>query len=166
VTLILTGATNFKNFRDVSADPEARDEKTLAPLRKASYESLRSAHIADYQKLYKRVAIDLGVTAAAELPTDERIKAFATGSDPQLVATVFQYGRYLLISSSRAGGQPANLQGIWNDSNHPAWDSKYTVNINTEMNYWPAEVAAIGECSQPLFDALKDLAESGARTAR
>ena len=74
------------------------------------------------------------------MPTDERIRDFANGSDPQLVAMVFQYGRYLMISSSREGGQPANLQGIWNDSNHPAWDSKYTVNINTEMNYWPVEV--------------------------
>jgi alpha-L-fucosidase 2 len=166
VTLILTGATNFKNFRDVSADPKSRDEQTLAPLRKASYDSLRAAHVADYQKLYGRVSMDLGVTAAAEMPTDERIKAFARGNDPQLVAMVFQYGRYLLISSSRAGGQPATLQGLWNDSNHPAWDSKYTVNINTEMNYWPAEVAAIGECSQALFDALKDLAISGARTAK
>ncbi len=166
VTLILTGATNFKNFRDVSADPAARDEKVLAPLRKASYDSLRAAHVADYQKLYKRVSMDLGVTAAAEMPTDDRIKAFATGNDPQLVAMVFQYGRYLLISSSRAGGQPATLQGVWNESNYPAWDSKYTVNINTEMNYWPAEVAGIGECSMALFDALKDVAESGARTAK
>ena len=126
----------------------------------------RAAHIADYQKMYKRVSMDLGVTAAAEMPTDERIRAFAKGNDPQLVAMVFQYGRYLMISSSREGGQPANLQGIWNDSNHPAWDSKYTVNINTEMNYWPVEVGAIGECSRPLFDALKDIAESGARTAK
>ena len=110
--------------------------------------------------------MDLGVTAAAELPTDERIKEFAKGNDPQLVAMVFQYGRYLMISSSREGGQPANLQGIWNDSNHPAWDSKYTVNINTEMNYWPVEVGGLGECSRPLFDALQDLAESGARTAK
>ena len=166
VTLILTGATNFKNFRDVSADPEQRNEQTLARLRKATYDSLRAAHIADYRKLYKRVSMDLGMTAAAEMPTDERIQAFAKGNDPQLVAMVFQYGRYLMISSSREGGQPANLQGIWNESNHPAWDSKYTVNINTEMNYWLVEVGALGECSRPLFDALKDIAESGARTAK
>ena len=166
VTLVLTGATNFKNFRDVSADPKQRDDAALAPLRDASFGSIRAAHIADYQQLYKRVSLDLGVSSAAEMPTDERIKAFATGNDPQLVAMVFQYGRYLLISSSRQGGQPANLQGIWNDSNHPAWDSKYTVNINTEMNYWPAEDAAIGECSMALFDALKEVAESGARTAK
>jgi alpha-L-fucosidase 2 len=166
VTLILTGATNFKNFRDVSGDPKQHDDATLAPLRNVSYGSLRAAHIADYQHLYKRVSLDLGISSAAELPTDERIKAFAKGNDPQLVAMVFQYGRYLLISSSREGGQPANLQGIWNDSNHPAWDSKYTVNINTEMNYWPAEDAALGECSTALFDALKQVAESGARTAK
>ncbi len=166
VTLILTGATNFKNFRDVSADPQQRNEKVLSPLRSTNYDTLRNAHIADYQRLYKRVSLDLGVTSAAEKPTDERIKAFASGNDPQLVAMVFQYGRYLMISCSREGGQPANLQGIWNDSNKPAWDSKYTVNINTEMNYWPVEVAAIGETSEPLFDALKELAESGARTAK
>ncbi len=164
VTLILTGATNFKNFRDVSADPTKRDDQTLAPLRKAAYESLRAAHLADYQKLYQRVSLDLGM--ASDKPTDERIRDFAHGSDPQLVAMVFQYGRYLMISSSREGGQPANLQGVWNDSNHPSWDSKYTVNINTEMNYWPAEVGALGECSRPLFDALKEVAESGARTAK
>lgn len=166
VTLILTGATNFKSFRDVSGDPKQHDDATLAPLRHVSYGSLRAAHIADYQRLYKRVSLDLGISAAAEMPTDERIKAFAKGNDPQLVAMVFQYGRYLLISSSREGGQPANLQGIWNDSNHPAWDSKYTVNINTEMNYWPAEDAALGECSTALFDALKEVAESGALTAK
>jgi alpha-L-fucosidase 2 len=100
------------------------------------------------------------------LPTDERISGFATGHDPQLAALLFQYGRYLLIGSSRAGGQPANLQGIWNDKLKPSWDSKYTCNINTEMNYWPAEVAALSECHQPLFAALADLAESGRTVAR
>jgi alpha-L-fucosidase 2 len=166
VTLILTGATNFKNYRDVSADPVARNKATLAPLRSSKYALIRANHVTDYQRLYNRVNLDLGVTAAAEQPTDERIRNFATGNDPQLVTMLFQYGRYLLISASRPGGQPATLQGLWNDSNKPSWDSKYTVNINTEMNYWPAEVTALNECSTALFDALKEVAEAGARTAK
>ena len=110
------------------------------------------------------MTLDLG--PAPDLPTDERIAAFAKTGDPALVALVFQYGRYLMIGSSRPGGQPANLQGIWNESNRPAWDSKYTDNINTEMNYWPVEETNLSECQLPLFDALKDLAVSGAITAR
>lgn len=113
--------------------------------------------------------LDLGVsaTATAQQPTDERVKAFAKGAaDPQLEALYFQFGRYLLISSSRPGGQPANLQGLWNQDIHPAWDSKYTVNINTEMNYWPAEVANLAECHQPLFDLIERLVEPGKKTAQ
>ena len=166
VTLIIAAATNFRNYKDVSADPHARVTATLAAVKGKSYQALRAAHIADYQRLYHRVKLDLGVSPAAELPTDERIAAFAKGSDPALVALVFQYGRYLMISSSRPGGQPANLQGIWNESANPPWDSKYTDNINTEMNYWPAEETNLSECQLPLFDALKDLAVSGAITAR
>ena len=165
-TLILTGATNFKNYRDVSADPAARNAATLAALRNKSYETLRAEHIRDHQALFRRVALDLGTSAAASLPTDQRIAGFAKGNDPALVALLFQYGRYLLIGSSRPGGQPANLQGLWNDSNKPAWDSKYTDNINTEMNYWPAGPANLLECQLPLFDALKDLSQSGAVVAR
>jgi alpha-L-fucosidase 2 len=170
-TLILTGATNFKNYQDVSADPVARNTATLAALKNKSYEALRAEHIKDHQALFRRVSLDLGTadlgtTAAAKLPTDERIARFATGDDPALVALLFQFGRYLMIGSSRPGGQPANLQGIWNDSNKPAWDSKYTDNINTEMNYWPVEETNLSECHLPLFDALKDLAQSGAITAR
>jgi alpha-L-fucosidase 2 len=165
-TLILTGATNFNNYQDVSAEPTARNNATLADLRDKSYETLRAEHIRDHQALFRRVSLDLGTTPAAKLPTDERIAAFATGNDPALVALLFQYGRYLMIASSRPGGQPANLQGIWNSSNSPAWDSKYTVNINTEMNYWPVEETNLSECHLPLFDALKDLAQSGAITAR
>jgi alpha-L-fucosidase 2 len=163
--LILTGATNFKSFRDVTADPKIGNSATLAAIRGKSFESLRAEHIADHQRLFRRVSLDLGA-AAPPVPTDERIRAFAGGKDPELVALVFQFGRYLLIASSRPGGQPANLQGLWNESNNPAWDSKYTVNINTEMNYWPAEVGNLGECQMPLFDALRDLAVSGAITAR
>ena len=165
-TLILTGATNFKNYQDVSADPKQRNDATLAAARKKTYAQLRAAHLADHQRLFRRVSLDLGTTPAASLPTDERIRAFSTGNDPQLVALLFQYGRYLLIASSREGGQPATLQGLWNDSNTPPWDSKYTCNINTEMNYWPAEVTNLAECHRPLFAALKELALSGAVTAK
>jgi alpha-L-fucosidase 2 len=164
--LILAGATNFENFRATSADPRKRNDAVLAGVAAAPYSALAAAHIADYQRLFRRVSLDLGTTPAAALPADERIRAFATGSDPQLVALLFQYGRYLLIASSRKGGQPATLQGLWNESNDPPWGSKYTCNINTEMNYWPAEVTNLAECQFPLFDALKDLARSGAETAR
>jgi alpha-L-fucosidase 2 len=165
-TLILAGATNFKNYQDVSADPKQRNDAVLASLGGKSYDTLRAEHIRDHQRLFRRVSLDLGGSPASSEPTDERIRAFAKGNDPQLVALLFQYGRYLLIASSRQGGQPANLQGIWNDSNKPPWDSKYTVNINTEMNYWPAEITNLGECHFALFDALKDVAASGAITAR
>ncbi len=164
--LILAASTNFRNFRDVSADPAQRNEAVLAALRGKSWDALHAAHVSDHQRLFRRVSLDLGSTPAEALPTDERIRAFASGSDPQFVALLFQFGRYLLIASSRPGGQPANLQGLWNDSLRPAWDSKYTVNINTEMNYWPAEVTNLAECHLPLFDALKEVAESGGRTAK
>ena len=164
ITIVLAGATNFKNYRDVSADPKARVEATLAACHGKSYKTLREQHIADYQRLFGRVTLDLG--PAPDLPTDERIAAFSKTGDPALVALVFQYGRYLMIGSSRPGGQPANLQGIWNESNTPPWDSKYTDNINTEMNYWPVDETNLSECELPLFDALKDLAVSGAVTAR
>jgi len=165
-TLLLAGATSFRNFRDASADPQQRNDETLRAIRGKSYDALLAEHLADYQRLFRRVSLDLGVTPAARYPTRLRIRNFAGGNDPALLALLFQYGRYLLISSSRPGGQPANLQGLWNDSNTPPWDSKYTVNINTEMNYWPAEVANLPECHQPLFDALKEIAESGAITAK
>jgi alpha-L-fucosidase 2 len=165
-TLLLAGATNFVNFRDVSGDPHARNAAALDQVRGRGVEALRKAHVADHQALFQRVSLDLGSTPAADKPTDERIAAFDDGDDPQLVTLLFQYGRYLLIASSREGGQPANLQGLWNDSNTPPWDSKYTVNINTEMNYWPAEMTALPETVEPLFDALEDLAQSGASVAR
>jgi alpha-L-fucosidase 2 len=165
-TLILAAATNFKNYRDVSADPGQRNAATLAALKGKSYQALRAAHIRDHEALFRRVTIDLGTSPAAAKPTDERIAAFATGNDPALVALLFQYGRYLMIGSSRPGGQPANLQGIWNESNKPAWDSKYTDNINTEMNYWIVGPGNLLECEFPLFDALKDLSESGAIVAK
>ncbi|MEP6482712.1 MAG: glycoside hydrolase family 95-like protein, partial [Rhodoglobus sp.] len=124
------------------------------------------AHVAEHQRLFRRVSLDLGRTAAADLATDERVRNFATANDPALAALYFQYGRYLLISSSRPGTQPTNLQGIWNDSISPPWGSKYTININTEMNYWPAETTNLAECAEPLFDMIKDLSETGAKMAK
>ena len=165
-TLILSGATNFRNYRDVSGDPKKRNDAVMAAVRGKSFDSLRTSHIDDHQELFHRVSLDLGERSQANLPTDVRIRQFAEENDPQLVTLLFQYGRYLLIGSSRKGGQPANLQGLWNDSNHPPWGSKYTDNINTEMNYWPAEVTNLAECADPLFAALKDLADSGAKTAK
>jgi alpha-L-fucosidase 2 len=164
--LYLAAATNFKNYRDVSGDPKARVAATLSAATKKGYAALRAEHIADHQKLFRRVTLDLGHTESEKLPTDERIARFATSNDPSLVALVFQFGRYLLIGSSRPGGQPANLQGLWNASNTPPWDSKYTDNINTEMNYWPSGPANLLECQLPLFDAMKELAVAGAVTAK
>jgi alpha-L-fucosidase 2 len=163
-TLILSGATNFKNFQDVSADPVKRNDQYLAKL--PEYEVLKTAHIADHKKLFERVKLDLGTTPSGMMPTDERIRAFAQGGDPELVTLLFQFGRYLMIASSRPGGQPTTLQGLWNDSNSPSWDSKYTVNINTEMNYWPAEDTNLAECQTALFDVLKEVAQAGAVTAK
>lgn len=165
-TLILAAATSFKNFQDVSGDPARASAQNLAAVRKKNWEQLRAAHLADHQNLFLRVTLDLGSNNNASLPTDERLRRAPNSNDPGLAALVFQYGRYLLIASSRAGGQPANLQGIWNDKIKPPWDSKYTCNINTEMNYWPAEVANLAECHTPLFDALNELMISGQKTAR
>ncbi len=166
VTLILAGATNYKNFNDVTKDPAKACRETIAKASRKSYKLLLNAHLADHRKLFRRVSIDLGTTDAAMLPTNERIEAFKGGDDLQLAALFFQYGRYLLIASSREGGQPANLQGIWNDSLTPAWDSKWTVNINTPMNFWPAEVTNISECHEALFEMIDDVVESGRKTAK
>ncbi len=165
-TLYLSGATNFKNFRDVSANPIQKNDEYLAKCYEADLPDGGMSSIGNHQSLFERVKLELGSSAAANLPTDERIAAFAKGNDPQLVALLFQYGRYLMIASSRPGGQPMTLQGLWNNSNTPPWDSKYTVNINTEMNYWPAEDTNLSECQTALFDVLKEVAESGAVTAK
>jgi alpha-L-fucosidase 2 len=166
VTLVLAAHTSFVSFQDTSADPAARCAKTLDAVAAQDYAALRAAHVADHQALFRRVTLDVGRTPAAARPTDERLKTVAKEADPDLDALFFQFGRYLLIASSRPGGQPANLQGLWNESLRPPWDSKYTVNINTEMNYWPAEAANLAECTQPLFAALADLTVSGGRIAK
>jgi alpha-L-fucosidase 2 len=165
VTLVLAAATSYKNFKDVTTDPADICHRTIKAVADRNYQTLRDRHIADHRRLFRRAAFKLGTTEASEQPTDKRIGNFTKQSDPQLLELYFQYGRYLLIASSRPGSQPANLQGIWNDKLDPPWDSKWTTNINTEMNYWPAEVANLSECHEPLFDMLEDVAESGSKTA-
>jgi len=165
-TLALAAATSFKKFKDVSADPRQRCKDTIKLLRGRSYDVLRKTHVEDHRRLFRRVELDLGTTEASKQPTDQRIAEFAKQNDPQMVELYFQFGRYLLIASSRPGSQPANLQGIWNDSLNPPWESKWTTNINTEMNYWPAEVTNLSECHEPLFALIEDVAESGSKTAK
>jgi alpha-L-fucosidase 2 len=166
VTLLLSIATSYVNYQDAGADAAGRAAKYLEGAAEKSFEKLRGDHVADYQRLFRRVTLDLGRSQATDRPTDERIKSFADGRDPQLAAIMFQFGRYLLISSSRPGGQPATLQGLWNDKMEPPWGSKYTININTEMNYWPAEVTNLAECHEPLFKLIGELVEPGSRTAK
>ena len=165
VTLVLAAATSYKNFKDVTADPADICHRAIKAVAGRNYDSLRSTHISDHRRLFRRAAFELGTTEAAQQPTDKRIENFAKQNDPQLMELYFQYGRYLLIASSRPGSQPANLQGIWNDKLDPPWDSKWTTNINTEMNYWPVEVTNLSECHDPLFDMLDDVAETGSKTA-
>ncbi len=164
--LLIAIATNYRRFDDVGGDPAAITRAQLDAAGGKIWEELAAAHTTDYRRLFGRVALDLGSTAASEQPTDLRIRNSQTSQDPQLVALYFQYARYLLIACSRPGTQPANLQGLWNDKLSAPWGSKYTININTEMNYWPAEPANLAECVQPLVAMVKELAITGARTAR
>jgi alpha-L-fucosidase 2 len=166
VTLILCAATGFRNYQNAEGDPEEAVGKTMSGASSKTFEQLRASHLADYQPLFRRVALDLGTSPAAALPTDQRIAGFEKDKDPALVALYYQFGRYLLLSSSRPGGQPANLQGIWNQDLWPAWSSKWTININAQMNYWAAETANLSECHEPLFDLIDDLRVSGRKTAR
>ena len=165
-TLLITAATSYRKFDDVSGDPESIVKRQLAAAANTSFANLREAHLADYQALFRRVTIDLGQSDAMKLPTDTRIRRFTAGNDPQLAALYYQFGRYLLISCSRPGGQAATLQGLWNASMNPPWQSKYTININTEMNYWPAESGNLAECVEPLISLVNELTVTGARTAR
>ena len=165
-TLYLVGATNFVNYNDISGDPSARCSSYLSELEGKPFQTLLEEHTASHRELFNRVSIDLGTSSHSRRPTDERLVSFYEDEDPSLVALLFQYGRYLLISSSRPGTQPANLQGIWNDRLAPPWDSKYTININTEMNYWPAEMTNLSECAQPLFSMVEDLAVTGSKVAK
>lgn len=164
--LFVSIATNYKNYADLSGDEVTRSKDYLGNTRRKPYRILLQEHIKHYQSQFSRVQLQLGSEPVASKPTDVRLAEFRDGNDLALVNLYFQYGRYLLISSSQPGGQAANLQGIWNQDMSPAWDSKYTININTEMNYWPAERTDLPESHQPLFDLLRDLAETGKETAR
>lgn len=166
VTLYVTAATNFVDYQTVGANEGKKASRQLSSAMQKTYAEARRDHINRYQQQYSRVSLDLGQSEAEQLETTERIARFQEGKDLPLVALMFQYGRYLLISSSQPGGQPANLQGIWNNMLLPPWDSKYTININTEMNYWPAEVTNLPETHEPLFAMLKDLSVTGQETAR
>lgn len=169
VTLLLSAATGFRGFARIPERPAealaSACRKTIDEAAKVSYGRLRKDQIADHQQLFRRVSLDVGRNAAAELPTDQRILKFGEQPDPQLAELYFQYGRYLLIASSRPGSQPANLQGIWNDMVRPPWSSNYTVNINTQMNYWPAEPCNLSECTGPLFDLIAECSQTGRKTA-
>ena len=165
VILVSTG-TNFTDYKTLSGDPDAEAGQLLEAASANSFNAMKKAHSKAYAEYFDRVSMDLGTTPAALLPTDERIKEFAAGDDPQLVELYFQFGRYLLICSSQPGGQPANLQGIWANSLNPAWDSKYTTNINVEMNYWPAEISNLSELHEPFITMVKEVAQTGAETAR
>jgi len=168
VTILVAASTSYVNWDDVSGDPQAKNRETLEAASKFSYSELKERHITDYKSLFDRVDLQL----ASEHPdlglrsTDQRIASFAKDQDPDMAALYFNYARYLLISSSRPGTQAANLQGLWNDKLFPPWGSKYTININTEMNYWPAEVTQLTECVEPLAAMVHDLSESGQRIAK
>ncbi|MFD8077275.1 glycoside hydrolase N-terminal domain-containing protein [Streptomyces sp. NPDC059718] len=165
-TLLVSVGTSYLDYTDASGDHRARAEGPLNAAAAVPYPKLRARHERDHRALFGRVKLDLGTTDAADAPTDQRVAAFAEAEDPQLIALHYQYGRYLLIASSRPGTQPANLQGLWNDQLSPPWDSKYTININTEMNYWPAATTNLLECWEPIFALLDDLSQAGQRTAR
>jgi alpha-L-fucosidase 2 len=169
-TVVLVAATSFKNFQDISADPAARCEAMLSKAAGKSFDALLATHTKDHQALFRRVTLNLGDNPErSKLPTDERLKLLKSDGiekDPSLLALHFQFGRYCLIASSRPGTQAANLQGVWNELLDPPWESKYTTNINCEMNYWPAEVTNLSECHEPLFDLTADCAVSGQKVAK
>ncbi|MFT7835864.1 glycoside hydrolase N-terminal domain-containing protein [Saccharothrix sp. BKS2] len=166
VTLLISIGTSHVDYRNVAGDYQGIARGRLNGAQGTAYDVLRGRHVADHQRLFGRVTLDLGRTAAADQPTDVRIARHNSTTDPQFAALLFQYGRYLLISSSRPGTQPANLQGIWNDQLAPSWESKYTINANLPMNYWPADTTNLAECHEPVFRMIEDLTTTGARTAR
>ena len=166
-TIVISAATNFVNYHDVSGDPRKKNNARIAAVRGKSYKSLLARHIKKYQEQYNRVSLTLPKSVNSGLETDQRVAAFEKdASDLDMVALMMQYGRYLLISSSQPGGQAANLQGVWTDNVNAPWDSKYTININAEMNYWPALVGNLAETQEPFFSMIKDLSETGAKTAK
>ncbi|MEO5773949.1 MAG: glycoside hydrolase family 95 protein [Sphingomicrobium sp.] len=165
-TLFVAAATSYRSYQDIDWDPVPIVRRQTEAGARKGYKAARRDHIRAHQALFNTMSIDLGRTADADRPTDERIRFAEARDDPALAALYVQYARYLLISSSRPGTQPANLQGIWNDGTNPPWGSKYTININTEMNYWPADPANIGICFEPLLKMVEELSVTGARTAK
>ncbi len=159
-------ATNFNNYKDITADEEARAKEYLHKAVAKPYAQAKKEHVDFYQKEIGSSLLDLGPDMYADVPTDKRIERFAETNDNHLVANYYKFGRYLLVSSSQPGCQPANLQGIWNDKMFPSWDSKYTCNINLEMNYWPSEVTGLTHLNEPLFRLIREVSETGAETAR
>ena len=171
VTIYITAATNFVNYHDISGNATKKNKNRLNQAETMRFPQLQARHIAKYKEQYNRVSLDLSSNSrdsrASSLPTDERLAAFEKDpSDLDMVSLMMQYGRYLLISSSQPGGQPANLQGVWNDKMNAPWDSKYTININAEMNYWPALIGNLAETQEPLFEMTRELSETGTKTAR
>lgn len=165
-TIYIIGATNFVNYHDVSGNAAKRCQDMMKKALKKSYAKLLADHVDKYCEQFDRVALDIPMTKASEAETDIRVKNFNNSDDLNLIALLYQYGRYLLISSSQPGGQAANLQGVWNGGMYAPWDSKYTININAEMNYWPAEVTNLSECHEPFFSLVNDLATTGAEAAK
>ncbi|MEQ1796828.1 MAG: glycoside hydrolase family 95 protein, partial [Lacibacter sp.] len=165
VAIYISIATNFNNYHDISGNENERATAYLTKAVTKTFADILKTHVAAYQKYFNRVRLDLGTTDAAKLPTNERLKNFNSTNDPDLVTLYYQYGRYLLISSSQPGGQPANLQGIWNNKLRPPWDSKYTININAEMNYWPAEKTNLSELHEPFLQMVKEMSVTGQQTA-
>lgn len=165
-TIYLTIATNFNHYDDITGNDTLRSEKALDGATAKDFNAIKAAHVAKYKEQYDRVKLDLGADAFADMTTDKRVETFKTHDDLHLLETYFQFGRYLLICTSQPGTQPPTLQGIWNDKMLPSWDSKYTTNINLEMNYWPAEVTNLSELNEPLFSLIKDVSETGRESAR
>jgi alpha-L-fucosidase 2 len=166
VTLYFVAATNFVNYKDVSGDEKLKVNKNLERLQGKKYDAIRQDAVNDHRHFFERVKIDLPVTENSYLPTDERMAKIQSSSDPIMASLTYQFGRYLLIASSRVGTQPTNLQGIWNEDMNPSWDSKYTTNINTEMNYWAVESANLSELSEPLFTMIEELTDQGSQVAK
>lgn len=167
VVILVSMATNFVDYETLSDDEAEKCAAYFDYVEDKSFSKMEGSHIKTYQNYFDRVELNLGTSGElSKLPTNERIENFSKNNDPELVALYFQFGRYLLISSSQPGGQPANLQGIWNNSPYPAWDSKYTININTEMNYWPAEKCNLSEMHEPLIKMVEELSEAGQETAK
>jgi alpha-L-fucosidase 2 len=166
VTLYFAAATNFVNYKDVSADQHQRVTNYFSAIENKTYNSILASAVVDHKKYFDRVSLQLPNTANSFLSTPERVKKIQTEPDPSMAALSYQFGRYLMIGSSRPGTQPANLQGIWNDNMNPSWDSKYTTNINTEMNYWPVESGNLSECAEPLVQMIKELTDQGSQVAK